>query len=141
MKDTFKDLEQYRITQGDWASAPGSRYGAFAIVHGVTMLLCIADSGEATQWEHVSVTVRVKRKVGKHVKEFQRTPDWAEMCVVKNLFWNEDETVVQFHPPKRDYINNHENCLHLWKPVFSEIQTPPGILVGLKELNGEGGGE
>ena len=133
MKESFQQLEQYRITEGDWASKPGSRYGAFTIVHGVIMLLCIADAGQASGWEHVSVTVRVKRKIGKRVKEFQRTPDWSEMCVVKNLFWDEDEVVVQYHPAKRDYINNHENCLHLWKPVFGEIPTPPGILVGITE--------
>lgn len=54
------------------------------------------------------------------------------MCFVKDLFWSDDDCVVQYHPPKSDYINNHEHCLHLWKPIDKQIPTPPSILVGLK---------
>ena len=39
----------------------------------------------------------------------------------------------QFHPPRSEYVNNHPNCLHLWKPVGAEFSMPDSILVGIKE--------
>jgi hypothetical protein len=71
-------------------------------------------------WEHVSVSV------------MHRLPNWDEMCYVKNLFWDEEETVIQFHPPKSEYVNCHANCLHLWKPVLGQIKTPESWRVGPK---------
>lgn len=45
------------------------------------------------------------------------------------MFFGEDERVMQFHPPKSEYINNYPYCLHLWKPVDTEIPHPPMICV------------
>lgn len=76
-------------------------------------------------WEHVSICLK------------NRCPDWDEMCVVKNMFWGEDEAVIQLHPPKANYVNNMKNCLHLWKPIerySGKIPLPPDVLVGIKEL-------
>ena len=50
------------------------------------------------------------------------------MCVIKDCFWNEDEVCMQLHPAKKDYVNNHNYCLHIWK-----IPTPPSIMVGIKD--------
>lgn len=75
-------------------------------------------------WEHVSVHMV---KNGK-----QCTPSWADMCAIKDLFWGEEDTVIQFHPPRSEYVNNHKHCLHLWRPTDTQIQTPPSILVGIK---------
>ena len=81
--------------------------------------MVIASDGAG--WEHVSVSLK------------NRTPNWAEMCFIKDLFWNEEDCVVQFHPPKSEYVDNHPNCLHLWKPIGKQIKTPPSILVGFKK--------
>lgn len=63
-------------------------------------------------WEHVSVSAR-------------GIPTWEEMCWVKGRFWEDNECVVQFHPPEDKYVNVHENVLHLWKPVGIEFPQPP----------------
>lgn len=85
-------------------------------------LLCIASDGEG--WEHVSISLQyLKRKV-------ERCPNWDEMCYIKNLFWGEDDAVIQFHPPKSEYVNLHKYCLHLWRPTTHEIIVPEKILVG-----------
>ena len=68
-------------------------------------------------WEHVSVSFK------------NRVPTWDEMCQIKDIFWGEDETVVQYHPAKQDYVNRHPYCLHLWKPIDQELPKPPKILV------------
>jgi hypothetical protein len=69
-------------------------------------------------WEHVSVSCR------------NRCPNWPEMCFVKDLFWADDEVVMQLHPAKKDYVNQHPYCLHMWKPIAEIIPLPPRIMVG-----------
>lgn len=69
-------------------------------------------------WEHVSVTLH---KMGKKKLEVvHRTPTWQEMCFVKDVFWGEEEEVIQFHPKKAEYVNVHDFCLHLWKMKAKE---------------------
>ena len=41
----------------------------------------------------------------------------------------QDECVVQFHPPKSEYVNLHPYCLHLWKKIGGTFETPPKIFV------------
>ena len=63
------------------------------------------------------------------------------MCEYKDLFWKEDECVVQFHPPKSEYVNNLEHCLHLWKPIekyVGSIPIPDSLLVGKKQQKNGG---
>lgn len=69
------------------------------------------------KWEHVSVSTST------------RCPTWEEMCLVKKLFWRDDETVVQFHPAESEYVNRHPFCLHLWRDVETDHQLPPRILI------------
>lgn len=57
------------------------------------------------------------------------------MCKLKDMFWTEDEAVVQFHPPKSEYVNNVKSCLHLWKPIekySGKLPLSPSLFVGLK---------
>ncbi len=74
-------------------------------------------------WEHVSVSPY------KH----NYTPSWEEMCRIKDMFWHDDEVVVQYHPAKSEYVNNMPNCLHLWRPIGVEMPVPPAIMVGVKD--------
>ncbi len=46
------------------------------------------------------------------------------MNKVKDLFFEESEAVMQLHPPKKDYVNSHPYCLHLWRPRSIEIPLP-----------------
>ena len=39
--------------------------------------------------------------------------------------------MIQYHPPKSQYVNNCRNCLHLWKPPVA-IALPPSIAVGIQ---------
>lgn len=69
-------------------------------------------------WEHVSVSLR------------NRCPTWDEMCMIKDIFWGEEECVVEYHPPKSQYVKLHPYCLHLWKKIGTEFETPPKEFVG-----------
>lgn len=77
-------------------------------------------------WEHVSVSLEKNGRI------LKRCPFWEEMCMIKNLFWDEEDCVVQFHPPKSEYVNNYEYCLHLWRKIGSEFERPTSYMVGLK---------
>jgi hypothetical protein len=49
------------------------------------------------------------------------------------MFWCEEDCVVQYHPPKSQYVNNHPFCLHLWRPIDHQLPAPDSLLVGVKE--------
>lgn len=98
--------------------------GIFQLPHSSAnkRLKIIASDGGG--WEHVSVS-----------KQYD-TPTWAEMCWVKEMFWNDPEDyAVQYHPPQSRYVNNHEYCLHLFRPINETMPFPPDWMVGIKGLN------
>lgn len=74
-------------------------------------------------WEHVSVSPFAKRI----------TPEWDDMTHLKDMFFYDDEAVIQIHPPKAEYVNNQPNCLHLWRCTYKDMVLPPSCLVGIKE--------
>ena len=119
---TFRVPEKFRVRTGRIASYETfGNNGAFELTlrtPGKPRLFAIAS--DQAGWEHVSVS----RK--------DRCPTWDEMCAVKDLFWTEEDAVVQFHPPRSDYVNNHPFCLHLWKPAGGSLLLPPSILVGVR---------
>lgn len=73
-------------------------------------------------WDHVSVSIPSER----------RCPTWEEMCYIKDLFFEPEECAVQYHPSKKDYVNNHPYCLHIWRCQSIEIPKPDPSLVGIK---------
>ena len=83
----------------------------FVVPFKVVVLRVIASNGLG--WDHVSVSVE------------NRCPNWREMCFIKNLFFEEEDCVIQYHPPKSKYKNYHDKCLHLWRPHHFEIAMPP----------------
>lgn len=116
-------LQRGRVRRGRMGSDPSfGLHGAFFIDGpcGQNLKIVASDGTdpEALGWEHVSVSCR------------NRPPNWQEMCFVKDLFWREAETVIQFHPKRSEYINFHPHVLHLWRRVGAEHELPPMILVG-----------
>ena len=113
-----KLLEDVRVRAGRYGSdASYGPYGAFELPD-LWIIAAGADNPEVEGWEHVSVSRR------------DRCPTWDEMCWVKDLFWDPDETVLQFHPPKSRYINCHPFCLHLFRDAQFPMRLPPSCLVG-----------
>lgn len=107
-------------------SATGDRYGVFAVPLRGLVLRCIVTDGDQNyagspgpeyEWEHVSVSLP------------NRCPSWYEMDYIKDLFWSEDETVMQLHVPKSEHRNIHPHVLHLWKPRNAVIPRPPAEAV------------
>jgi hypothetical protein len=121
----LRDKPNDRVEAGRVGGPPGSINGAFkALGPSGRELLIIADDGRApppdfaTGWEHVSVSLAGNRP-----------PNWAEMNWIKHCFWQDEETVVQFHPKRSAYVNIHPGVLHLWRKVGEDHPLPPTIAV------------
>lgn len=122
---TFRVPEKYRVTSGYFASDfSDGRNGLFLLPppdknSNLTLRVIATDEGG---WEHVSVSLP------------KRCPNWSEMCHIKSIFWDDDDTVMQLHPPRSEWVNNHQYCLHLWRPIDADIPLPQSIFVGIKSL-------
>ena len=116
----LKELDKYRVPLlyeliGD------ETFGKFIIPseNGHFRYLVIASSNEG-DWEHVSVSLlSLNDKT-----PLKRCPKWDEMCYIKDLFFEDEEEVIQFHPKKSQYVNIHPYVLHLWKPRQDSIVPP-----------------
>jgi len=111
MKKDLSAIEHLRLTD---PNAGNNGYWKFH--YKGKDLFVIASDGEG--WDHVSVSLR------------NRCPTWEEMCFVKDSFFDPEETVIQYHPPKSEYVNCHDYCLHMWRPQDVELPLPPGWMVG-----------
>lgn len=130
---SFKVPNEYRIRKGKHGSGDAAgNNGAFQIPCKVSFkqakLNVIASDGEG--WEHISISVNGEN----------RTPTWDECCYIKDLFWDDTDAVVQYHPPKSNYVNNHPDCLHLWRPTDMMLPLPEDYLVGVKDEASKGEG-
>ena len=118
------NIEQYRIKRGPFASDETYGNNGIFLIPGPKGVKLKIVVSEGSGWDHVSVS------------RADKTPDWDEMCFVKNLFFGPDETVIQYHPCKREYVNYHAFCLHMWRPQDVELPVPPSFMVGPKKQGG-----
>lgn len=108
-------LNQYR--QQYFGARGDEHNGCFLIPIDNKDFIVIASDG--LEWEHVSVSI----------KNVDRCPKWNEMCKIKEMFFEDEEVVMQLHPKKTEYVNIHNYTLHLWRPIIREIPTPPIYMV------------
>lgn len=118
-KTSSPELEIFRIHLPGLPRLSNTLNGAFQMGH-IRMIVSTGDIPGSEGWEHVSVSTPT------------RCPTWEEMCIVKDLFWPEEEAVYQLHPPKSQYVNNHPYCLHMWRNANFPVALPPMTMVGIK---------
>lgn len=124
MRENGDHLDKYRKVHPNLGTSPsGALYGFFVAKRWDTQLAIISSGerhdGELGEWEHVSVSLY--RRSG--------LPTWNLMCWVKELFWRDDESILQFHPMASEYVSIAE-VLHLWKPPY-EVVLPPTMTMAL----------
>jgi hypothetical protein len=145
---SFHVTELARVTSGPMRSdALDGNNGAFDLESpepGWRLAIIASDGSddcgvpEAAGWEHVSVHAYRGRRVDvvgllgrAESAPKTRTPTWKEMAHIKGLFWDDEDVVMQLHPRRSEYVNNHRHVLHLWRHRSREIPTPPPLLVGV----------
>jgi len=108
-------LNEYRINVEGYP--PGDETcGAFMIPRKRNGALAVIASCEGG-WDHVSVSLKTQ------------CPTWEDMQRVKDMFFEDDETVVQFYPKKSKYKNDHPYCLHLWRNQYEGHELPPDWMI------------
>jgi len=118
MKKVFPpNIEKFRVTYGRFGSTKFDGFNGFFFIPYAGEILKVMMS-DMMGWDHVSVSYE------------NRIPGWKELHWVKRLFWDDEETVIQIHPPESRYINRCEYCLHLWRNQNQEIELPPREMIG-----------
>ena len=119
MRKENLELNKYRVYDGPYGSPDSYGTMGLFIIPGIGCYLRVLSSGSniETNWDHVSVSVK------------HRCPNWPEMNMIKDLFWYECETVIQFHPRKTEYVNIHPYCLHLWSRHDFTYELPDQYLI------------
>lgn len=112
----LRELDKYRQPHPFWPQTESS--GSFKVyVNGRSfhVLASVDDMGMDGDWEHISVTPKNQR----------RCPTWEEMAAIKDMFFEPEEEAIQFHPKHSEYVNKHEYCLHIWRPVDGKLLKSP----------------
>jgi hypothetical protein len=118
-KSLPQKIEKFRIKEGPLASDSSYGMNGFFIIKRKDRILRVQVSDQCG-WDHVSVSLP------------DRTPTWKEMCFIKDIFFEDEETAVQFHPPKSQYVDYHPYCLHLWRNQEEAFKLPPQSFIGPK---------
>ena len=126
MKTNNLAINNYRQKTGKLASKNEDGNNGFFVVPRDSRRSLIVLVSDGMGWDHVSVRA-VRRNNSGSMREL--LPTWEEMCIVKDLFFEDEETVVQFHPKKSQYVNIKENVLHLWRDQVNGHSLPPKWMV------------
>jgi len=121
MKD-LHELDKFRLTSDErriYGVNGDSGNGCFKVYVNGRSFKVIGSNGGG--WEHVSVSPWSEKR--------KSCPTWEEMCAIKDMFFDSEERVVEYHPPRSEYINNHPYCLHLWRYTAGDLPHPPTIFV------------
>lgn len=115
LSEFSKDVERARVQSIPlYSSNPNEPFGYFCMLTPslipARMKIIVSDG---LGWDHVSVSTE------------GRIPTWTEMEWIRRMFFKPTCCVVQFHPPLKEYINNHHNVLHLWHKQGIEYELPP----------------
>jgi hypothetical protein len=104
---------RWRIRSGEAATDDTAGFNGHFLVP-LDGELWFVGLSDGLGWRHLSVYNAQKKLI----------PSWYTMCRLKDAFFGDLDWVVQFHPGKDDYINDHPGCLHLWQPLDEELPRP-----------------
>lgn len=97
----MKELDEIKKTIPFTRHIAGKTYGTELTLDGQKGSVIFGIEGK---WEHVSFS-----------PYSGKNPRWNAMCELKDIFFDDEETVVQMHPRKSQYVSIKDNCLHLWR--------------------------
>ncbi len=111
-------LDKYRLREDErriYGINGDSGNGFFKVHVNGRSFKVIASTDE--EWEHVIVSLwSVRGKI---------SPGWEDMNIIKKMFFDPGEQVVQYDPINMEYIQKHPYCIHLWRATRENIPSPP----------------
>lgn len=101
----------------DFIFPPGSgNRAAWVYAHriavGFNVMISKSEMDDGSWWLHISVS------------KPNRLPTWDEMKKVKDEFLGEDTEAFHIIPKKKDFVNVHRFCLHMWSPLGTQTRLP-----------------
>lgn len=120
----LNELDKYRVKHPFWPQTTTS--GAFKVFvkqRSFNVLAGIENTGDDGLMEHISVTPTNQK----------RCPTWDEMAAIKDMFFDPEEEAIQYFPKHSRYINIHEYCLHIWRPVNGQTIRKPDDIAPLTD--------
>jgi hypothetical protein len=111
MKNLSEIANRYQVIESNMDG------GAFYIPSPIDAQNMLVVASFGLGWDHVSVS------------RPRRIPNQIEMDYIYRLFFNDDETAVQFFVPSNEHINLHPYCLHLWRHQSIPFPKPNKWLV------------
>jgi len=76
---------------------------------GLLVIVSISKENDGLYWVHVSFS----RK--------SRMPSYFDITLVKKLFIGEDKKAIMVFPSKKEHVNFHEYCLHLFHCIEKDV--------------------
>lgn len=121
----LNELDKYRIKHPfGWDGPTSGTFKVFVDGRSFMVIASVDDCGKDGLMEHISVTP----------KNQKRCPTWDEMAAIKDMFFLPEEECVQFHPKRSEYVNHHQFCLHIWRPVNGSLKQPQMATGGMATL-------
>lgn len=107
---TVEDIQE-KFKNDVWGITASTRFGTIMFSCYVKLPDCGTSKAvfgyNEDGYEHVSVVPKHKFRI----------PSWDDMARLKEIFFDDEEEAYQIMPKKSEYVNIHERCLHLWRPV------------------------
>jgi len=93
----------------DYCGFDAARYRSRS---GLVCILSCSIERDQKAWVHLSVSR----------KNF--LPSWEDLVLVKEIFLGQDSAAIQVLPPKKEWVNIHPFCLHLYQCLEDENPIP-----------------
>lgn len=97
-----------RVLPPGWSEVrcpvPGARAFVYELGQPRSVIVSVERHENDREWLHLSLAGRTA------------LPSWDALKEARRLFLG-DRAVVQFLPRDADWVNVHDNALHLWAPV------------------------
>ena len=91
-----------KLSQFKEVEAPFLGQKAFIRFNGLLVIVSETVFDDGNTWKHVSMS------------HPNKLPSYKEMCLCKSVFCGDDKTAIQVFPSKKEHVNFHPNCLHLF---------------------------
>lgn len=78
------------------------RMDVFVLANGLRAIGSTDRCEQGIRWRHLSLSLP------------DRYPTWDELKQARYQFFDETVEVLQFFPPRDEYVNKHPFCFHLW---------------------------